>query len=350
MGTIQWPLQLCDDGADKGYTNDTLQTALYETFSSVFDIIMGHQPHPIMNLFSSFMEQQRTEFRSTHSGRDPTTGDLHKAALGQPFSGPVLRGDASLADEFIVNLQCQIMKHSESAELANERAISGIHVSKILFHLVILRTYLSRPPDNDLDIFELVRDNCISRIWTTHEQALAACHGEDDTSATAKFDTQPSPSLWGVKVVQEDSSQLPPDLPLVAVQPPVVWTNRPGLIGGTRKPQCYRPPYLHKAPLGPRPKPKPAYGKFSEKPASDTKNSIRSSEDDSTMAPLQQIKRPITATPEVEMPATKRRATRESSTGHEMSTEQVSTPLNAVGPETHPKVRRGARTRNPTKF
>jgi hypothetical protein len=79
-------------------------------------------------------------------------------------------------------------------------------------------------------------------------------------------------------------------------------------------------------------------------------NSIRSSEDDSTMAPLQQAKRPITATPEVEMPATKRRATCESLTGHEMSTEQVSTLLNAVGPETHPKVRRGVRTHNPTKF
>jgi hypothetical protein len=71
----------------------------------------------------------------------------------------------------------------------------------MLFSLVILHTYLSCPPENDLDILELVKDRRVSRIWTTHEQALAACYGQDDTSPTAVFDGHPNPMLWQVKVV-----------------------------------------------------------------------------------------------------------------------------------------------------
>jgi hypothetical protein len=112
--------------------------------------------------------------------------------LDLDFSVPILRGDASLAEEFVVNLQCQIMQSSASSG----GGYANLHITQLLFHLVILRTYLSRPPENDIDIFELVRDGRVSRIWTVHEQALAACNGEDDTGIMAKLDQQPDPNLW----------------------------------------------------------------------------------------------------------------------------------------------------------
>jgi hypothetical protein len=141
VGCIRWPLQLCDNAADLEYTNDTIQTALHDAFSSIFDIIVGHQSHPIVDLFSSFMNRKRQEFRATHQNREPTTADLDKAALWLPFSVPILRGDASLADEFSVNLQCQLLQSSNRSSARDECPM--IHISRILFHLVVLRTYLS---------------------------------------------------------------------------------------------------------------------------------------------------------------------------------------------------------------
>jgi hypothetical protein len=184
--------------------------------------------------------------------------------------------------------------HKSTAMFANECTV--IHVGRILFKLVILRTYLSRPAKNDLDIFELVQGHHVSRIWTTHEQALAACDGQDDTSPIAVFDTPPNPVLWKVKVVQDADLELPQDLPLVTVRHPVTWTSRPGLTGGARKPRCYRPPYLLNLPPGPRPKPKPVYGRSKTTPAIDT-------EED------KHIKRPLDTPAQAETQAAKRKKT-----------------------------------------
>jgi hypothetical protein len=55
---IPWPLRLFDDAADYNYNNDTIQTALYESYSCICDILTGRQPHPIITLFSTHMAQQ----------------------------------------------------------------------------------------------------------------------------------------------------------------------------------------------------------------------------------------------------------------------------------------------------
>jgi hypothetical protein len=118
-------------------------------------------------------------------------------------------------------------------------------VGEMLFNLVILWKYLACPPENDLDIFELVKNGQVTRIWTSHEQALAACFGEDDTGPTARFATPPSPVRWRLKVVNNAELLFPDDLPFVALWAPVQWNNQPGLSGpGIHKPRCYKPPYL----------------------------------------------------------------------------------------------------------
>jgi hypothetical protein len=207
------------------------------------------------------MAEHRAKYKKLHPRRDPTNNDLVRAAskFMSLFAVPILAGDASLAIEFLLNLKARIGR--KFASLADDCATMSI--GQILFELVILRTYLSRPAENDHDIFELVHHNQVSRIWTDHEQALAACFDEDDTSRNVVFLTRPNPFLWGVNTLVDPDLELPPNYPLVTIQQSVVWTTRPGLIGGSRKPRHYRPPHLQVLSPGARPKPRPAYGKKS---------------------------------------------------------------------------------------
>jgi hypothetical protein len=84
----------------------------------------------------------------------------------------------------------------------------------------------------------------VSHTWTNHEQALAACFSEEDTSIDAQFHTKPSPTLWGIKVEIDSELCIPGGSPLVVMQQPVIWTERPGLTRGILKPRRYRPPHL----------------------------------------------------------------------------------------------------------
>jgi hypothetical protein len=100
----------------------------------------------------------------------------------------------------------------------------------------------------------------VTRIWTSHEQALAACFGEDNTGSTACFVTPPSPVHWRLKVIDDAKLLLPDDLPFVTLRTPIQWTIQPGLSGpGIHKPRRYKPPYLRLTNPGIRPKPQPAY-------------------------------------------------------------------------------------------
>jgi hypothetical protein len=245
---------LLDDAADHGYTNDTIQTALYEAYSCIFDIVTGDQPHPIVQLFHAHMAQEQTKFHKANHNRTLTHSAVLRVASQFPFSVPILPGDASLAVDFMASLLYHV-----GEQFLDECAIECI--GQALFNLVILRTYLDRPPENDLDIFEAVKDGRISRVWTTHEQALAACYGEEDTSPDAVFSITPNPDLCGVRVVQDVDLELVEDRPLVAIRQPINWTKRSGLAGGNLRPRRYRPPYLCPTEPGPRPKPRPAYGR-----------------------------------------------------------------------------------------
>jgi hypothetical protein len=194
VGAIGWPLRLWDDTADFDYVNDALQTPLYEAYSSIFDIITGHAAHPIMPLFRTHLAQEQKKFLKANRGSNPTSSDLLRIASHFHFSVPILPGDASLALDFIASLKIHI-----GNQPIDDCVLEC--VAPALFNLVILRTYLGRLPDNDLDIFQAVQDGKISHVWTTHELALAACSGENNTSPHAKFDSVPSPELWAVRVV-----------------------------------------------------------------------------------------------------------------------------------------------------
>ena len=257
MGTIWWPLWLHGDAADQGYINDNIQTALFYAYSSVFDILTGQQDHPIMDLFQTHMAEYQAKQKKANPRIDPTNNNLIEAASTFAFSVPILPGDASLAVDFVSDLKSHI--GCQYSSLADDCAT--VSVGKVLFDLVILWTYLSRPAESDLDIFELVKDNQVLRIWTDHEQALAACFGEDDMSPKTAFLTRPNPFLWGIKVLIDSNLEPPHNCPLVTIQEHIEWTTSLGLTGGSCKPRHYQPPHLWLLQPGPRPKPRPVYGK-----------------------------------------------------------------------------------------
>jgi hypothetical protein len=91
-----------------------------------------------------------------------------------------------------------------------------------------------------------VEHNRISRIWTLHEQALAACHGESDTSRNAPLVPPPTPLVYDLTVVNDSELMISDDEPLVTIESsePIDWTSNPGLSGGSRKPRRYTPPHL----------------------------------------------------------------------------------------------------------
>ena len=95
--------------------------------------------------------------------------DLFRFADGFAFPVPVPAGDSSLIDEFLAELMTQLKRRGVSVE-NSELALT--YLGPILFCLVIVQQYLSHPPENDLDIFDLVANGRIVRLWTSHEQAL----------------------------------------------------------------------------------------------------------------------------------------------------------------------------------
>jgi len=241
VGPIRWPLRLQDNAADHDYHNDAIQTALYDAYSAIFDILTGTTQHPIMTFFSQHMKDQIIAFHKKNRGRTPSSHDLFEMAHHLPISIPILPGDASLVENFIADIKVQA--HREKINIISED-LALIPVGSILFHLIILWTYLNRPAENDLDIYEFVMANRVSWTWTVHEQALTACHGENDTSSNARFSSIPDPNCWEVNVVKVMSDievPLSDDQPFASIQSPeaLVWTNRPGLKGGTRRPHQY---------------------------------------------------------------------------------------------------------------
>jgi hypothetical protein len=197
------------------------------------------------------MQKAQKRFETNHQ-RKALDEDLH--GLAQHFSFPVpnLPGDKSLIEDFLADLGVLLRKESKLIS----SNLHYLYIGPILFHLVILREYLHKLPNNDHVIFQLVQQNRVHRIWTSHKQALAACHGEEDSSSTSPLRYAPSPLLYRLSVINDTDIIISNDEILVAIQSPeaVDWTSGTALSGGPRKPRRYTPPYIQPTVPPPRPK------------------------------------------------------------------------------------------------
>jgi hypothetical protein len=99
----------------------------------------------------------------------------------------------------------------------------------------------------------------IYRVWTSHEQALAACHGDENTSSDSPFDHAPTPLLYRLTVIEDADLVISDDEPLVAIKflQSVNWTSGLMLSGGIRRPQRYILAHLRLNTPASRPKPQP---------------------------------------------------------------------------------------------
>lgn len=209
-----------------------------------------------MLLFTAHMAAEHAKFKG-NARRQPNADDLLQFASWLTFCPPVLRGHASLAQDLLADLKIQISQLPKH----NVDDSTILSLGYLLFHLVILQMYLGRPAANDLDVFNLVRMKQVVRVWMKHEQALAACFGEANTSSNTVFSSVPDPSLWAIKVVNDPQLLVPTLSSLVVLKTDPAWQNRPGLTGGPHKPRSYKLPHLKLVLTGPRPKPRPAHKK-----------------------------------------------------------------------------------------
>jgi hypothetical protein len=251
-------LQLCDDAADHDYVNDSLQTPLVEAYSSIFNIITRQIPHPIMQLFSTHIAQERLKFNVAFPNSD-SENDKVKQGLTDPFNDTIIDKCFGLLHDIALEAGHKI--HCERCIPRYDWDWEWEFWCEMEQHVRVW-TYLGPPAENDVDIFEAVKDSQISHIWTSHEQALAGCYGEENTSPEAVFGTKPMPNLWKVKITKDTTLELAEDCPFVAISQLITWMSRSGLTGRLCKPWQYRPPYLRMLELGPWPKPKPAYCKI----------------------------------------------------------------------------------------
>lgn len=186
--------------------------ALYDAFSSMFNILVGERAHLLVQLFDQYMKKACKEFKDTHQ-RTATNDDLQDLARGFSFPVPSIPSDVFLIEEFLAEIAILLCKESKFAACS----LCLHHIGPILFRLVILQVYLHQPPESDKSIFELVKQHRVFRIWTSHEQALAACHREENTRSDSPLAQPPTPLLYKLTVIDDTKLTISDDKPLVAI-------------------------------------------------------------------------------------------------------------------------------------
>ncbi|KAF7969541.1 hypothetical protein HWV62_26937 [Athelia sp. TMB] len=112
VGAIYWPLELCADAADKGYQDDLIQMALYNAYSSVYDIISGTCNHPIAALYVAHLADHFGRLETSVVGKAFDYDDLSERDKFMEFPAPLLAGHKSLLSAFIADLNVTYDKQS----------------------------------------------------------------------------------------------------------------------------------------------------------------------------------------------------------------------------------------------
>lgn len=146
LGTLRWPIRLCEDARDLyNYTNPQLQTELENAFHTIMEVLTGKREHLIVRRFI------QTVKRGIISPKRTAGWHLH---LGIP----VLEGDSSLVNPLLEDLKRRLRRLPDGEHTAenidSDALVYGPGLA--LFQLVILRMYLRRKPSDDDEIYRLV--------------------------------------------------------------------------------------------------------------------------------------------------------------------------------------------------
>ena len=113
-------------------------------------------PHPLWDVYRGWIETNNLPEQSLRTASDFVT--THPV--------PILPGDAALSEPLLTRLL---------AEGIPDPDIAVFVIARILFGLVVLRTYLGLKPSHDAHIWRLWLGGELRRRYTTAERALQAC-------------------------------------------------------------------------------------------------------------------------------------------------------------------------------
>ncbi|KAF9568223.1 hypothetical protein CPC08DRAFT_757722 [Agrocybe pediades] len=152
MGSIAWPIQLIADAHDNhGYDNKIIQLALADSFYSVLQIVTGQRSHPMMSIYHIWKSESSPH---RHKGILQSAQDEFDkiCRFNDMFDLDILPGDKSLTHSFISDLDIALRPFKDEAIRRDAGMIAGV-----LFGIVIIRVYLGRTAQDDLQIFWLCR-------------------------------------------------------------------------------------------------------------------------------------------------------------------------------------------------
>ncbi|KAH7908558.1 hypothetical protein BJ138DRAFT_1205112, partial [Hygrophoropsis aurantiaca] len=269
LGRIEWPARLCDEAASiHDYTNAKISGALEDAFSTIMEIVVGKKDHPLKQEYNTYFKAKFSEHKEAkpHILPRPLDREQWVGSFRADHKLPILLGDASLIDQYLSDLnillardQSAQQQHSELQQFSTDtphlvEIVLG--PAYILFGMVIVRTYLSRQPSDDAQIFKLFAERRLVRVLTPHEQACAALNGAEDTQDPLF----PASSTRQAALVVVKHN-LPDSLQLLSVKTPdnqpYIWTSSTeadSLMELTGGPPYERP---HIRPPSPRPRPMP---------------------------------------------------------------------------------------------
>ena len=145
-----------DPGDGIVYSNPGIQAAMDDAFPAILAIARKVHYHPLWDIYQQWVKANGP------IGRNLGIASVFTAA----HSVPILPGDAGLSEPFLTRLLQLGVQDSGAAVFV---------IAQILFHLVVLRTYLGLRPSHDAHIWRIWRADAFKRRYTPAERVLQAC-------------------------------------------------------------------------------------------------------------------------------------------------------------------------------
>ena len=149
-------IQSEDEAEGSSYDDPQLKAALSNAYPRVLQIITGTVPHPIMDFIKD------VALESTGTKIDQAV-NFHRS---HPI--PTLPSDSTLVTPHLQKLIGEV-------GVVPDRDLLIFGVAKVLFELVIIRSYLGLNPAHDAHIYEAWSQKLLCRRSTPEERALEAC-------------------------------------------------------------------------------------------------------------------------------------------------------------------------------
>ena len=213
--SVPFSIQSEDEAEHSSYDNPGLGTALSNAYPKVLEVVTGILPHPIME----FVKNATMELPGTKI--DQVVNFHHSHPV------PILPSDATLITPYLQKLVGKV-------GVVPNKDILVFGIAKVLFELVVVRSYLGLTLAHDAHIYEAWSQKLLHHRFTPEERALEACR-TNRVLINEKIVPQTPSRLprTGFKVIY---SNIPPAHSFIVDHGPIIWEERPQHSLGTDQP------------------------------------------------------------------------------------------------------------------